>query len=126
VCFHINSDRDELIELYLSEFCDCDGEGNGQNRNSGLISKMPSLEKMPQSLRGTLHTKRSANLWDKLETGGTKDLDGTAADSRQANNLDDEPPLNLRGVSIRNAFPDADNVRGPDVIRELSLENEIR
>lgn len=89
-------------------------EANSKNK----FDDMPSLEQLPQSLRGKLHTKRSENMWEELVVGGIKPHDSKNDPSAHVK-FDEPLKRKVKGVFLN-------RLEHSGTIGEMSLDKEMR
>lgn len=89
-------------------------EANSKNK----FDEMPSLEQLPQSLRGKLHTKRSENMWEELVVGGIKPHDSKNDPSAHVK-FDEPLKRKVKGVFLN-------RLEHSGTIGEMSLDKEMR
>lgn len=121
VLFYLNNDQEDVFERYLCEFCPCDQTSAMISRTNSkkLIDEMVSLERLPQSLRGKLHTKRSENMWEELITGGEKKQDRDSNSSAVVK-LNEPLKKKVKGIFVHSRLDDS------GVIGESSVDREMR
>jgi len=120
VLFYLNNDQEDIFEKYMCAFCICDqtsalmSEANSKKK----LDDLPSLERLPQSLRGKLHTKRSENIWEELMVGGLNSHNSKNEPSAHVQ-FDEPMKRKVKGVFLN-------RLERSGTIGEMSLENEMR
>jgi hypothetical protein len=128
ICFHINPDREELVEACLLEFCICDSQEEIMKPRGSMhpLEVTPSLEQLPRSLKDSLHTKRSGNLWEELDTQAGKEAEPLPDPSTIVRTMNSSP-IRGRRIFMKGELREINRLeRNSCVIGEMSPENEMR